>query len=132
SRCRSRASRAPRASVVTKPRPRPPSAMPGTHEGLARECCGSLPWSALRLEVVRKVREVLGAGLGGEDEDREADTTEPLPVQARLERDDVARHELFLARLAEPGPPLPAQPAPMPKALVEAFAGRLPRLLLPL
>src|SRR5229473_1567426 len=54
--------------------------------------------TASRCQVVRVVREVLGAGLGDEHEVLEPAAAEAGPVEAGLDRDHVARDERIAAR----------------------------------
>src|ERR1700694_1025712 len=56
--------------------------------------CSEAMQALLRLQVVREVREVLGAVLCHDDEIFEAAASVARAVQPRLERDDVARQQL--------------------------------------
>src|SRR5947207_1680326 len=78
----------------------PPSGAGARPAGVNARMLSAVPIPQRR-EVVRIVREVLGAGRRDEDIVLEADTAVPLPVEARLDRDAVAGDELLVAELAD-------------------------------
>src|SRR4030095_381902 len=86
-----RCSRTPRDRGRRCPAPRSPGPRSRRAVGSAAlrgTACRSC--QPLRLEVVRVLREVLGAALGDYDEVLETATAPATPVEARLERHDIA------------------------------------------
>src|SRR5215211_9250623 len=83
----------------------------------------------LRLQVVREVRQVLGAVLGDEHEVLEPDAAEALPVETGLERDHVAGDELLFADQAHARLLVHLEANAVPEAVVEAFVEHLSLLL---
>ena len=81
------------------------------------------------VEVVRKVRQVLGAVLGDEHEVLEPAAAEALAVEARLERDHVAGDELAGRRGRGSAASCTSSPTPWPSAVEEAVLEHLARLL---
>src|SRR5437763_12506334 len=103
-----RPARWPRASRTRRSPPRrsPAARSPGprtprTADSAAprRRACRCPATS--RLEVVRVLGQVLGAVLGHEHQVLQADTAVALPVEAGLDRDDVAGDELLVGDEAE-------------------------------
>src|SRR3954451_7985757 len=79
-------------------------------------------------QVVREIRQDLASSFGHDDEVLEPTSPEAAPVATRLERDDVARHEV----VAEPAEvralvdlEAHAMAEPVEVAVLEQLAGRL-------
>src|SRR5438552_8710570 len=88
--------------------------------------------AALRLEIVRILRQVLGAVLRHEHEVFEPHAAEALAVAARLDGDDVARAQRLLGSEAHPRRLVHLEPDPMAEAVEEALVERLSLHLRPL
>src|SRR5438067_13080390 len=84
--------------------------------------------TASRCEVVRVVREVLGAVLGHEHEILEPATSEARPVEARLGGDHVAGDERVPARGAHARLLVHLETDPVPETVDEALLEHLARL----
>src|SRR5437016_4382740 len=92
----------------------------------------SLESIRLGFEVVRVLREVLGARLGDEDVVLEPHTAVPLPVETRLDRDAVAGDELLVGDEPETRRLVDLEADAVAEAVEEAVGERLARLLRPL
>src|SRR5215211_7681287 len=83
----------------------------------------------LRLQVVREVREVLGAVLGDEHEVLEPAAAEALAVEAGLERHHVTGHELRDAAASEVRRLVHLEPDTVAETVEEAVLEHLARRL---
>src|SRR5689334_3534965 len=120
---RTRRSHVRRSRAARSPAPRTPEA--ADTDAPPR---GSSRWRAtLRLEVVRVVRQHLGPVLGHEHEVLEAAAAVTVAVEARLDRDHVARDELA-GRPAERRLFVDLQPDPVAERVVEAVLEHLARV----
>src|SRR6202042_178004 len=80
-------------------------------------------------QVVREVGQILGAVLGHEHEILEPDATVALPVEPRLDRDDVAHLQFVLRGEAQTGLLVYLEPDAVTESVEEPVDQRNARLL---